>query len=216
MNRAFVRTLDNPSLPRILLIEMPPRCGKTEFWSKWAASWFLGTYPDRRLIMTTHGSRFAKKYGREVRNILAQTGEGYFGLTLRRDNRSASEWSIEGRDGSMVSVGAGADIIGRGSDCLIADDVTRNYAAAKSAVQRENIWDWWHSVITTRMQPNGIIVVISTRWHEEDLSGRLLKEAKEGSGRPVTRLRFPALAEDGDILGRQPGESLWPSMWSVK
>ncbi len=210
MDRLFIRTLADPSMPRIVVIQCPPQHGKSQYFSRWAAAWYLGTRPDNRLILASYNSSFARDWGRGVRDVLFEHGERYFGIRLRRDNKSASAWSIEGRIGGMQTSGPGSGTTGKPADLFIIDDPLKDAVEAQSEHKRQAVWDWYESVVDTRLQPGGVVVVIATRWHNEDLSGRLLAKTKVG-GLPVSLLNLPALAEEGDAIGRREGEALWPS-----
>lgn len=177
-------------------------------------AWYLGCFPDNRIILTSYEAHFARQWGRKVRNILNEHGEQYFGVKLERDNRSASEWSIANHSGSMQTAGAGGALTGKGAHCLIVDDPIKNAEQARSARQLDALWDWWESTVVTRLEPGGIAIVIATRWNERDPSGRLIAAVTDGTGEPITRIRLPALAEDDDPLGRSAGEALWPERFT--
>lgn len=202
--------IHDPLQPRIIVVEAPPRHGKSEFLAKWFPAWYLGCFPDNRIIFTSYEANFARQWGRKVRNILDEHGRGYFGINIQEDNRSASEWAIEGHDGGMQTAGAGGPLVGKGGNCIVVDDPIKNAEEGRSAYQLDAMWDWWESTLTTRLEPDAIVILIATRWHERDPSGRLIKAHQDGTGEPVTRIHLPAIAEEGDILGRQPGEALWP------
>jgi predicted phage terminase large subunit-like protein len=108
----------------------------------------------------------------------------------------------------MVTAGVGGPITGRGADCLVIDDPIKNAEEAYSFTRRERIWDWWRSTAFSRLEPNGIAILIMTRWHKDDLAGRLLKEMESGDKWEIIKLA--AIAEENDLLGRKVGEPLWP------
>lgn len=193
---------------------MPPRHGKSELISRFLPAWYLGTFPDRRVILTAHTHSLARHYGKLARDLLAEHGRGMFGVGLREDSHAADDWMIAGNDGGMMTAGIGGPITGRGANLLIVDDFLKNAEEAKSELIRENQWDWWQSTASTRLEPGGVAIVVATRWMEDDLSGRLIAAAASGEGTPVRRVRLPALAEDGDPLGRAPGDALWPERFS--
>ena len=198
-----------------LLITMPPRHGKSEFASKWFPAWYLGTHPDRRIILASYGAQFAAQWGRKVRDILVEHGPRLFDATIRRDTKAADAWEIAGHGGGMQTCGVGGPLTGKGADVLIIDDPVKNAAEANSETYRESTWDWYTSTAYTRLEPKGAVILIQTRWHEDDLAGRVLAQAKE-TGEPWTILNLPAIAGDGDQLDRKPGEALWPERYSVK
>jgi predicted phage terminase large subunit-like protein len=100
-------------------------------------------------------------------------------------------------------------------NCLIIDDPVKNDKQALSPAFRNGLWDWWQSTAESRLEPGGVAIVMATRWHHEDLSGRLLEQARKGDRPPVIHLHLPAIAEDDDVLGREPGEALWPERWPI-
>lgn len=194
---------------------MPPRHGKSEFISKYVPAWYLGKYPNRRVFHSSYGDRFSASWGRKARNLLAEFGPQYFGVSVAADSGAANEWGIQGCDGGMVSAGVGGGITGRGADLLIVDDPIKNAEEAASEVYREKVWDWWQSTSDTRLEPGGCVIVIMTRWHKDDLVGRILDQAAE-SGDEWKVLSFPAIAEEADILGRNVGDALWPERWPIE
>lgn len=193
---------------------MPPRHGKSSLCSHYFPAWYLGTYPDKRILLTSYEAAFAASWGRKARNVLEEYG-GEFGVAVAGDSHAANSWSISGHDGSMVTAGAGGSLTGRGADVLICDDPVKNWEEAQSETIRNNVWDWWTSTAYTRLEPDAAVVVIQTRWHEDDLAGRLLAEAKQG-GEQWRVINLPAIAEDNDPTGRQPGEALWPARYNVE
>lgn len=116
----------------------------------------------------------------------------------------------------MATAGVGGPLTGRGANLLVVDDPVKNAEEALSPTVRQKHWDWWQSTASTRLEPDGVAIVMATRWHKEDLSGRLLTAADAGEGEPVLRLHLPAIAEAGDWLGRREGEALWPQRWSLE
>jgi len=196
--------------PRVL-VSMPPRHGKSTTCSQWFPTWFLGHYPDQRIILASYEANFAASWGRKVRDSLdLAKAAGLFPHGVRRDVSSVSEWEIEGHSGGMITAGVGGAITGRGGNLLI-DDPVKNAEEAASYSYREKAWDWYRSTAYTRLEPGCWVLAIQTRWHEDDLAGRMLQQAEEH----WTVVDFPALAEEEDCLGREPGEALWPERWPV-
>lgn len=192
-----------------VLIEMPPRHGKSLFGTETYPSFYLGKNPDKRVIVSSYSGGLAKKFGRMNRNKFADNAGELFGLKVSKDNAAANNWGIEGHKGGMISVGIGGAITGEGADLLVLDDVVKNAKEANSPTYREMVWNEWESTLSTRLHDGGSVVVIMTRWHEDDLIGRLL----ERSPRDWVRLRLPAIAEDeDDLLGREIGEALCPEL----
>jgi len=194
-----------------LLVEAPPRHGKSWLVSKYFPPWFIGTYPDLRIILASYEAEFAAKWGLASKLLLEEHGASIFGVQLNPDSASAAPWDIQGHDGGMNSVGAGGPITGKGANVLILEDVIKNAEQAHSATQRESLWQWFQSVAFTRLEPGAAIIIMGARWHEDDLTGRLLN-----SGEPWVEVKLPAIAEEDDQLGRLPGEALWPERYSVE
>lgn len=198
-----------------LMISMPPRAGKSMFASTYFIAWFLGLNPDKQVMLGSYEATFAASWGRKVRDILNEHGEKVFGIKVRSDSKAADNWLIEGHDGGMVSMGAGGSFTGRGSDLTVLDDVVKNAEEASSKRMRDKIWEWWQSTIYTRLQPDGRIIIIMTRWNEDDIIGRILNEKKSGIGDNWTVVNIQAVAEELDPLGRKPGEALWPERYPL-
>lgn len=183
---------------------MPPRHGKSELCSRFFPAWFLGTHPDRRVILASHGADFAASWGQRARNLLEDYGD-WFGVRVDSRSRAADRWSIARREGQMITAGVNGPITGRGADLFIIDDVVKNAKEADSPTYRENTWDWWMSTALTRLEPDAVVVVILTRWHEDDLAGRILNN--EDDPEDWHLLKLPAINEDG--------QALWPARWPV-
>jgi predicted phage terminase large subunit-like protein len=215
IDRAIVETICGRT-PSILVIEAPPRHGKSELVSRYLPAWYLGIFPDRRVMLAGYGATFARSWGRKARGLLVEQGGPWFGIEVSRDERAASEWGLSGRAGGMLTAGVGGPLTGRGANLLIVDDPIKNAEQARSQTIRDNQWDWWQSTASTRIEPGGCAIIIATRWHHDDLSGRLIEAAATGDGAPVRRLRLPAIAEENDPLGRVPGEALWPARWPLE
>lgn len=201
--------------PEILLIEVPPRHGKSTLISQNAPAWFLGRFPDLRVMLASYQATFAATWGRKARNLLAEYGPQLFGIEVDPSSHAASNWSIKGRKGGMSTAGVGGDFTGKGAHLLIVDDPIKNAEEAMSEVIREKQEEWWRSTIRTRIEPGGVVIILMTRWHAADLGGFVLREAGDGSD-PVREVRLPAIAEDNDPLGRKKGEALWPERYARK
>lgn len=198
---------------RRLIINMPPRHGKTRLASEIFPGWYLGKHPERFIISATYAQDLALDYGRKVRNQFLDDGfcEVFETVELARDSQSAIRFSTA-RGGVYFAVGVGGPITGRGAHLLIIDDPIKGREEADSPVQRQAVINWYRSVARTRLMPGAsAIIIINTRWHEEDLAGWVMKEnAHEG----WHLLSLPALAEPTlekpDPLGRKENDPLWP------
>jgi predicted phage terminase large subunit-like protein len=215
IDQAIVETILGLT-PPILVIEAPPRHGKSELVSRYLPAWYLGLFPERRVMLVGYAASFARSWGRKARGLLTDQGRDAFGVEVDVSVRAAADWGLQDQEGGMVTAGVGGPLTGRGANLLIIDDPIKNAEQARSAAIRENHWDWWQTTASTRIEPGGCAIIIATRWSEDDLSGRLIKAAQEGAGWPVRRLRLPAIAEAGDQLGRVPGEALWPARWPLE
>lgn len=191
-----------------IIVSMPPRHGKSVLAGEQNSAWYVGTHPDKRVILTTYEADDAAQRGRRSRELLENHGH-LFGVRVSKKSSAADRWDLEGRAGGMLSVGAGGPIMGKGADLLIIDDPIKNAQEALSEAARDKIWNWYQSTAETRLEPNASVVLIMHRWHEKDLAGRLIEQ---GGWRVIS---FPALAEDDDVLGRKPGEALWPERYPV-
>ena len=206
-----------------LIVNMPPRHGKSLLVSQYFVAWYLSLHPRQRVIFASYADNYARKWGALARDTFYEFGADLFGVTCN-PKASAKQWDIlsneDGRGwkptgGGMLSVGIGAGLTGHGGEVIVVDDPVKDYVQASSSITRENVWDWFNSVLMTRLQPDGAVIVIMTRWHHDDLAGRLIKQDEDGEGEGWEILNLPALAEVGEVdpLGRKPGESLWPDMW---
>jgi hypothetical protein len=187
-----------------LMIFMPPRHGKSELASVLFPAWYIGRNPGKQIIASSYSSELAQDFGYQVRNLISdQQYKGVFKCSLRADSQAKGNWRTE-QGGQYVAVGVGGPITGRGADLLLIDDPIKNREEADSTVYRDKIMRWYTSTAYTRLHKGGSVVVIQTRWHDDDLSGRLLKENKG----EWTVLNLPALAmEDEDH--RSVGDPLW-------
>jgi len=196
-----------------LCIFMPPRHGKSMLASEFFPAWFLGRNPEAQIIAATYAQGLADDFGRKVRNIVA--GEvfamAFPGVAISDDSQAANRFHTSKR-GAYFAVGAGGPITGRGADLLLIDDPIKGREDAESETMRNRLKDWYTSVARTRLMPGGSIVVIQTRWHEDDLAGWLLREHAHENWEV---LNLPALAEPGDPLGRPEGAPLWPDAYPL-
>jgi len=186
---------------------LPPRHGKSYTVTETFPSWFIGRNPDRRVIEVSYSDDFAKKFGRSNREKLWEFGKDVFGIEIDPNHALSTDWGILKRQGGMISAGLGGRITGEGADLMVIDDPIKNSEEANSAVYRDKIWDTYQSTLETRMQAGGVKIVILTRWHEDDLAGRILASEDKKNW---TVISLPALAEEKDTIGRQLGEPLWP------
>lgn len=207
-----------------IIVEEPPRHGKSELCSHYFPSWYLGAKPDNRVILVSYEETFAATWGRKVRDTTEEWGPELYGINVDPRNRSAGSWNIQGHRGGMYTAGALGSVTGRGSDVFVVDDPIKNYVEAQSPTLRDRTWNNWKQTLRTRAEPGCVALVIGTRWHEDDLIGRLLQEMHDD---PIADqwivVRLPALAEEPDedypepdLLGRKVGEALFPERWPTE
>src|SRR5690349_17901555 len=159
-----------------LMVFMPPRHGKSLLCSHYFPAWYIGAFR-RRVILTSYGATFAASWGRLARNALTEWGPSVFGVRVAQDSSAADHWELEGAEGQhgvMHTTGVGGDLTGRGASILIIDDPIKNMEEAQSQVMRDKAWEWYTSTAYTRLDPDGRVLVIQTRWHADDLSCRIL------------------------------------------
>jgi len=193
-----------------LIIAMPPRHGKTLTVSKLFPAWYLGRNPAHRVMAVSYGQGLANKNSRFARNLIrSKQYQDIFPHTkLAQGSRAVQSWDIEGSDGEggMEALGMGGPSAGKGSHVLVMDDLLKNRKQAESATYRNSIWDGIHDDLLTRLAPGGAVILMATRWHQDDPTGRFLKQEPD----KWTVLNLPALAVENDALNREIDEALWP------
>ena len=198
-----------------LMVFMPPRHGKSEIISKKFPAWFLGRNPEKEIIISSYSADLALDFSRIARNTLREHADS-FNVNVARDSAAVGRWGLEGTRGGMMAAGVGGPVTGRGADIFLIDDPIKNLQDALSETIRKNTWDWYRSTALTRLAPGGAMVIVMTRWHEDDLAGRLLAAAKNGSGEKWDVIKMPAKAEADDLLGRPLGQWLWLDRFSIQ
>jgi predicted phage terminase large subunit-like protein len=196
---------------RRLMVFMPPRHGKSEVVSKKFPAWYLGRNPHKEVIEASYAADLAYDFSRIARDTLKEWGPKLWGVDVAEGNSGVTRWGIKDTRGGFTAAGVGGPITGRGAHLAIIDDPFKNWEEAQSKVIRDKVFEWYRSTLRTRLAPGGAIVLVLTRWHEDDLAGRLLKLAESGEGERWEVISLPAVAEDeNDAIGRKPGEVLWP------
>lgn len=192
-----------------IIISLPPRHGKSELTSVHTPIWHLNEYPERSVILASYGSDLSTGFSRRVRDTIAEDEYGLMRTKLRDDARNVAAF-ITAKGGAMYAVGIGGALTGRGAHLLLIDDYIKNHEDAQSAAQRDKSFEWFKSTAYTRLEPGGVVAIVATRWDVDDLIGKILQSNFRDR---VTYIRIPALAEAGDILGRAPGQALWPARY---
>lgn len=198
---------------RRVIINMPPRHTKSEFASFLLPSWFLGRFPEKKVIQTSHTAELAVGFGRKVRNLVGADvyKEVFPNVGLQADSKAAGRWSTN-RGGEYFAIGVGGAVTGKGADLLIIDD-PHSEQEAKLAMTDPGIFDsvyeWYTSGPRQRLQPGGSIVIVMTRWSTKDLTGRILKSSIEDEKvNEWEIIELPALLPSGNPL--------WPEFWPIE
>ena len=185
---------------------MPPRHGKSEQATIHYPAYRLLLDQKLRVIIGAYNHDLACTFSRQTRRLVAK-----FGFQFANDSNKQNQWnSIHG--GGLYAIGVGSGVTGYGADLIIVDDPVKSRAEAESPAYRTRVMDFFQNDLYTRLHPNASIVLIQTRWHGSDLAGQLLEQAKDG-GEAWDVVSLPALAEENDPLGRQPGNALWPERY---
>lgn len=196
-----------------LMVFLPPRHGKSELISKYFPAWFLGNNPSKRVIISSYEADFAASWGRKAREVLIDpAAHKLFGWSPGQG--SGSRWHTR-RGGELVTAGVGGPITGRGANVFVIDDPVKNAEEANSVTMQEKVYDWYRSTARTRLEPGGAMILVMTRWNMNDLAGKLTRDMNEG-GEKWRVVSLPGIAKDNDLLGRRPGDALWPDRYSAK
>ena len=195
-----------------LIINMPPRHTKSEFASYLLPAWFLGKFPEKKVIQTSHTAELAVGFGRKVRNLVdSDIYKSIFpGVGLQADSKAAGRWATN-KGGDYFAIGIGGAVTGKGADILIIDDPHSEQEAALSETNPEvydKTYEWYTSGPRQRLQPGGAIIIVMTRWSKKDLTGRVIKADAQRGGEGWEVIEFPAIKEDGTAL--------WPEFWDVE
>ena len=203
---SYLEAIERRETDRLIIVE-PPRHGKSLLVSQRFPAWWLGRSPTEEVIHCSYGGELATGFGRRLRNLMmSQEHRSIFpGCELAVDSKAANTWHTS-QDGVYIAAGVGGAITGRGADLLLIDDPVKSREEAESETMRNRTWDWYLNDAYTRLMPGGVVVIVSTRWHEDDLVGRLLKEQSHG-GDQWTVLHHPAINTEG--------EALWPEKFTM-
>ncbi|MFJ2738501.1 terminase large subunit domain-containing protein [Streptomyces sp. NPDC087440] len=195
--------------PTKLPLTMPPRHGKSRRAARWAPLWYLRRRPEHRVMIASYSSDLADDHGRWIRDAILNYSP-QLGISLRPGSSAANRFDLAGTEGGAVMAGVGGGLTGKGAHLAVVDDPIKDAAEASSPTMRKRLWEWWQAVLLTRIEPGGSVILIQTRWDEDDLAGRVL--ADEGDRWTVIDLPALALSHD-DALGRPVGAPLWPERY---
>ena len=191
---------------RFLAVSMPPRSGKSTLASVHLPLWVLRRHPSWRVGLLSHSPLLATSWGRQVRREVERHRD-QLGLRIARDAGAVSEWQTE-QGGGVMSRSVGQSVTGFGFRVACLDDLTKDFAAAHSQAARDAVWDWYLANAYTRLEPPFLVLAIATRWHGDDFLGRVLSPEHQGDPGVWEQIVFPAIAQTGDALGRNPGDPL--------
>lgn len=204
---------------QFLILTVPPRHGKSELVSRRLPAWFLGRHPDQNVVVATYNDDFAKDFGADVRSIItsSQFKQAFPDTKLTRGGTAKDR--LQTTSGGMATfVGVGGSLTGRGAHLLVVDDIIKSYEEARSKAFRDRAWDWFTKVAMTRRMGKKLVVITFTRWHPDDIIGRLTDPENEFYNRRLAEkikvINLPALADDDDPLGRPVDEPLWPEFYN--
>lgn len=196
------------------MLYVPPRYGKSELASINFPAWYLGRHPEKEIIVSSYSAELAQDFGYKTRNLVnTKEYQQLFNTRLREDSQSKAKWLTQ-EGGGYTAVGVGGAITGRGAHILLIDDPIKNREEAESQTIREKIWSWYTSTAYTRLEKDAAVILIMTRWHMDDLAGRLLKAQEEG-GEKWEVVKFPAIALK-DEKHRKAGEPLWSDKYNLE
>ena len=205
-----------------VLVTFPPRHGKTELASKKFPSWLIGRNPRDSVIFVTYNQIVANDNGKAVRTLMQNPKykEIFKEAELKKGNASSDRLETQ-QGGVLIFTGRDGTITSRGGDLIVIDDIFKNRKDADSATTRDSVWNWFRGTISNRfMSDKGAMIIITTRWHEDDLVGRLTNPNNPHYNKQEADqwkiVTFTGLAEEGDILGRKVGEALWPERFGRK
>lgn len=214
---ALVQLMDPDSPHDALAVSLPPQEGKSQKVSRRFPEWLLDHDPALRIAIASYGEELAVRWGRDIKQDVIQhpcrtkdehgectDGCGGLHISIRKDSAAAGRWETPA-GGGVYCVGIGGPLTGKPVDVMIIDDPVKDRAAAESEKIRDATWDWWESVVLTRFAPGTRTVLVQTRWHEDDLAGRIMARPSPLRWRTLS---IPAIAVAKDPLGRIPGEEL--------
>lgn len=191
-----------------LILSIPPQHGKSMMITETLPSYYLGKHPDHRVIVASYGEDLAMKFGRRNKQKIQEFGKELFNIELSKSSSSDKEFEIETHKGSMISRGIMSGITGQPAELIIVDDPIKNRLEANSETFRARLKEEWLNSLNTRLSANGRVIIIQTRWHEDDLAGWL----QDTEPHKWKVINIPCEAEDNDILGRKKGDALFPEI----
>jgi len=221
-HRVIAAALEEVEQGRIkrLIINCPPRHGKSQLASRMFPAWFIGKNPEKSVITATYNESFSWDFGRDIRGIMQDSIYSQIFDVQLKTGAAAVDRLETTQGGKVFLAGVGGSLTGRGASLICLDDPIKSREDADSPTKREKLWNWYNQVLKTRlMTATGAIVIIQTRWHEDDLVGRITDPMNScysaAEAKKWRIIDLPALAKDKDVLGRKEGEALWPERFPV-
>lgn len=200
INRELVRAFNGRN--ERLIISMPPQEGKSTLAGEWFPLWVLAQQPDTRIVLTSFSDRLARRSSRKIRSHVYTHGSA-LGVQVSKETWGQHDWRIRDHIGGIYATPVQGELTGQPADLIIIDDPHKGAKQADSDTQRDDVWEWWQSTASARLAPGAPVILILTRWHEDDLAGRLIADSDRWRV-----INIPARAEADDVLGRRPGEWL--------
>lgn len=199
-----------------LMVFMPPGHAKSFYISRHFGAYYLSKFPDHSIIAATHTEDFSNTWGKRVRNLIGTKEHQILfpSVSVSEDSRASGRWELTS-GAEYNSAGVGGNITGRRSNLSLIDDPIASAEDADSQAVRDSLWDWYGSDLYPRLKKDAVVIIVQTRWSQDDLAGRLLAAQKQG-GEKWTVISLPAIAEKGDLLGRKEGEALWPEEYPIE
>jgi hypothetical protein len=194
-----------------LAVFMPPRHSKTYHVSERFPAWYLGRHPQNLIMLASYGADLAENNSRKVRSLLTDD-RWPFETSVAGDSYAVNRWATS-TGGGLLAAGVGTAATGFGAHLLVIDDPIKDREQADSELQRDRVWTWYAEVARTRLMPGSVQLLTQTRWHDDDLAGRILNSPQ---AKDWTVLSLPAIAELEDPLGRPVGEALWPAWFPIE
>lgn len=191
----------------VMILNIPPQFGKSTAVTETLPSWYMGNHPDDGVILTSYGEDLAQRFGRRNKEKTEKFGSLVFGIKVSATKNAVDDYEIEGHKGRLIAKGIMAGITGNPAKLLLIDDPIRNKEEANSKLIRDKVWNEWESSIRSRLASGAKIILVMTRWHDDDLAGRMLRTEKN-----VRYINITCEAEENDILGREVGEGLFPEI----
>lgn len=206
LEKCILKTISTPG--NNLIVNMPPRHGKSEYISKYFPLWFLNQFPEKRIVLISYQRSIAAGWSRRIRDLIENNNKN-LNIELNKTHRQSNSFEINQSEGGIFATGIGGPLTGLGADLLIIDDPIKNDEQANSLTYRDKTWEWFNATAMTRLEPGGNVIIVMTRWHDDDLTGRILSLYNDEELKSWQRIVLPAISVENDIINRDIGQALW-------